>query len=796
MRFAPTKFTFKEAPPVKIKLPTLHHMPRWIKVAVPVAALGLQLAVPAAEAGPAGVFLNDSSYFIVQDVSLSSGTDAAYLQFGLKLQNGSQSDINMNDYGVRVSDASGHSFSAQLTSKQAARVTAGQAATFRFSSEVPSQESLDQLQVVVFRWETSESDLMDDLGALPVAGAVTSGPVRETIVQADEADDSLPTDAAVSFRAVRSFVVHQDEQSYLYADVLATNTGSTSFSLPAALKYRFTGTKADSYNAAIVAGTDGPLLPGDTRKVTVRAAIPSGEPNAQAGYSLQFYSEGNGGVSVLGSLDVASVATQSVIGEAEPVFNRDGVKQLSVTVTNATTSQQSDGVHVSAAVTVRNDSADVAALPPLTAAFQFGSGGSAVAATDAGSHPLYLAANDTSLYNFEAVLPSGMKADDVRLAVFAGESAGSNGGSGGGKSSGSASGASSSSGGTGTSLNASSSTAGSGSGSGAAKSNSGGGSGNGTSGGESSGGASSGASGSTSTGTSSNTASSSSSSAGAAVATGGNAPVAVAVLSGATDGSNLFFAASSYKLGDILPVADGVFSSDLDMSLVEFGVNPEDEDGFRNGFAKFVVTNKGKNAVELPNFAADLVAKDGATYTGSRQSAAAQQVMPGTSYVVDYSFLIPSTLDASELALTVADGRSGAKAANVAVSPQSIGVDGNVLKVYPFTVTLNSTALQWTYSSGTFTYKLSLDLKLERQAQVIVDGNSSSLEFDLVDGLGRTLASQALPFTGTNKLIDGLQSVSFGGFKDVSEPLSVRVYETFTTGDGTVKRLLKDIQNP
>jgi hypothetical protein len=267
-------------------------------------------------------------------------------------------------------------------------------------------------------------------------------------------------------------------------------------------------------------------------------------------------------------------------------------------------------------------------------------------------------------------------------------------------------------------------------------------------------------------------------------------------LTGATDGSNLFTDAASYKLGDILPLARDVFSSDLDMSLVEFNVNSDDEDGFRNGFAKFVVTNKGKNAVALPNFSTGLVTKDGASYAGSRQSAAAQQVMPGTSYVIDYSFLIPSTLDTNQLALTVSDGRSGVSAANVAVSPQAVGDDGNVLKVYPFTVTVNNTALQWTYSGGTFTYKLSLDLKLDRQAQVIVDGNSSSLEFDLVDGLGRTLASQALPFTGTNKLIDGLQTLNFGGYKDITDPLSVRIYETFTTADGTVKRLLKEIKNP
>jgi hypothetical protein len=240
----------------------------------------------------------------------------------------------------------------------------------------------------------------------------------------------------------------------------------------------------------------------------------------------------------------------------------------------------------------------------------------------------------------------------------------------------------------------------------------------------------------------------------------------------------------------------GVISSDLDVSLVEFHVNPDDDDGFRNAFAKFVLTNHGKSAVTFPAISTGLVTADGSSYAGSRQTSVAATIMPGTSYTVNYAYLIPSSLNTDRLALTVSDSNSGAEAANVAVSPQS-NPDGNELQTYPYKVTLNNTALQWTYASSTYTYKLSLDTKLERQTQVVVDANSSSLEFDLVDALGRTLATQTTPFTGTNKLVDGLQTLNFGGFTSVSEPLSIRIYETFTTSDGTVvKRLLKQVDNP
>ncbi|KIL36506.1 hypothetical protein SD70_31555 [Gordoniibacillus kamchatkensis] len=759
---------------MKIKLQTLQSLRRWMKAAIPVTALGFQLAVPTAQAGQPGVFINDSTYFTVQDVSLSGGTGEAYLQFGLKLQNGSGTAVNMNDYGVKVSDASGHSFTAQLTGKQTAQVESGQAATFRFSSQVPAKDTLGQLQVVVFRWDMTRPDLMDELGALPVADAGTSSAVRQTVVQADEADASLPSDAAVSFQAVRTFIVHQDEQAYLYTDLLATNTGSTGFALPTALKYRFVGTQSDSYSATVVAGTDTALLPGETRKVTVKAPVPSGQPRAAAGYSLQFYSETASGVSVLGSLDVAGVTTESVIGEAEPVFGRSGVRQLAATTTNATISQQSDGTHVSAIVAVDNKGTDIAALPALSAAFQFGTAGAAVSAADTSSHPLYLAPGESSAYRFDAVLPSGLKAEDVRLALFAATASGkpastsSSGSSGSSSSSGATSGSASSSSSSTASSSASASQAD-----------------NGT--------AQAGASGSaSSSGSASQSSGSASQSSGSA---GGAAPIAVTVLTGATDGSDAFASAKAYNLGDKLPLASSTISSDLDVSLVEFHANPDESDGFRSAFAKFVVTNHGKNSVSLPSLTTGLVTDSGASYPGSRQTSASQQLMPGASYTLSYSYLLPAGVNTDRMALTVADSRSAVSEATVAVSPQPAD-DGNVLHVYPYTVTMNNEMLQWSYSGGTFTYKLTLDLKLERQTQVIVDGNTPSLEFDLVDGLGRTLASQTLPFTGTNQLTGGLQTVDIGSFKDVSDPLSLRVYETFPTPDGTAKRLLRTVNNP
>jgi hypothetical protein len=484
---------------------------------------------------------------------------------------------------------------------------------------------------------------------------------------------------------------------------------------------------------------------------------------------LQFYSDATGAASVLGSVDVAAVTTESVIGEAEPVYSRDGTKLLTVTTTNATTSLQSDGLHIAATVVATNQGPDIAALPALSALFQFGSDGAAVASTDSAAHPAYLPASESEAYHFEADLPSGLTPDNVRLVVLA-QTAASTGSSSGSSSGGSTGSASAASGTSSTSTSSSAS-------------------------GTSSASSSSGSTGSSSTAGSSSAAASTTSGSAAAASTGGTAPIAVNVLSGAADGSNLFASAKSYTIGDALTLDKGVIATDLDVSLVEFHINPDDNDGFKNAFAKFVLTNHSKSAVAFPTFATGLIAEGGASYSGSRQSAVEANIMPGTSYTVNYSYLIPSTLNTDRLALTIADSSSGVTVGNFAVSPQSVD-GGKVLQMYPYQVTLNSTTLQWSYSNGTYTYKLSVDAKLERQPQVVVDTNTAGLEFDLVDGLGRTLATQTTPFTGTNKLIDGLQTLNFGGFSEVSDPLSLRVYETFTTADGTVKRLLKTIVNP
>ncbi|MFC0210998.1 hypothetical protein ACFFK0_00815 [Paenibacillus chartarius] len=735
---------------MKIKLRVLHTLQRWMKAAAPAAMLGMQLAVPTAQA-QAGVFIDSNTYFTVRDVSLSSGTDAAYLQFGVALHNGSGGDVNMNDFGVKISDGAGHSYSAQLTSRQSARVTPGADATFRFSSQIPAQVAdIGRLQVVVFRWDSSQDDLMNELGALPAADAATSAAVRQTTVQADEADASLPADAAVDFQAVRSFIVHQDEQAYLYTDVLATNTGSTSFSLPAGLKYRFVGTKTDSYSATIVAGTDTALLPGETRKVTVRAAIPSGLPRAADGYSLQFYSEtSSGGVSVLGSVDVATVTTESVIGEAQPVFSRTGTKPLTVTITGAKVSLQTDGLHLSATVVVKNEGTEITALPALTGQYQFGGSGSAVSSSDTSSHPQYLAPQETSAYRFDAVLPSGLKPEDVRLALLA-----------------SVTGSSSTKSGTTTSTTASS------------------------------GSAASTASSSTSTAAATGGSTASAASTGAAVSTGGSAPIAVVLLKGAADGSDVFATAAEYKLGDSLKLAGSAFDADLDFKLSGFQVNPNEEDGFRQATAKFVITNNGKESIAMPSFQSVLTTSSGVDYAGTRQAAVVSTLMPGMSYVVQYAFTLPGTAPTEKLAMTIQGGSSAVAAANIALVPPKVDTnplnDNMLLELYPFKVTLNKLEPTWTYNNGTFTYKLGVDAKVEKEdPNVAVDTNFSSLQFDLVDALGRVQATTTLPFTGANKIANGLQHVSWGSLTEINDPLSIYIYEVFTTPTGQAKRLLK-----
>lgn len=118
---------------------------------------------PAVHAASEAVYISNSSYFTLNQAALSSSS----LQFSVLLHNGESQSIDFNQYGVRVTDQAGHSYTAKLSEKKSASVLPGQDQSFRFYANLPAGETADQLKVDVFRWDFGKADFMNHLGDLP-----------------------------------------------------------------------------------------------------------------------------------------------------------------------------------------------------------------------------------------------------------------------------------------------------------------------------------------------------------------------------------------------------------------------------------------------------------------------------------------------------------------------------------------------------------------------------------------------------------------------------------------------------
>jgi len=284
-------------------------------------------------------------------------------------------------------------------------------------------------------------------------------------------------------------------------------------------------------------------------------------------------------------------------------------------------------------------------------------------------------------------------------------------------------------------------------------------------------------------------------------ASGPSTPVGVFALDGIAAGASAAAAAMPYKLGDALAIsAKAGLHPNLQLALVELSAHQNDDLGYRTAVAKFKVTNSGGSALALPDLQTELLDSHGNAFTGTRQTAAAAQVGPGASYVVAYTYLLPDDEQDDELVLNLFDDQAVSAdslsfgAYRVALQPE-MEASGDTVSLYPFAITFLDSSVGWTYSNGTYAYRINLDLDIRHEDQVIVDSHFSQAEFDLVDAYGRVLGSQTASFTGAGKLVSGRQTIAISGIKSeqMESGVTVRMYEVIDTPNGSVKRLVQQL---
>jgi hypothetical protein len=269
---------------------------------------------------------------------------------------------------------------------------------------------------------------------------------------------------------------------------------------------------------------------------------------------------------------------------------------------------------------------------------------------------------------------------------------------------------------------------------------------------------------------------------------------------------------SGYQYG--APIAfekwNDVINQDLDVSLTELHVSENADQGSKLAFAKFKLTNKGLSPVPVPTFQTELSSPTGYDYAGSRQSEVQKSIAPGTSTVVSYAFVLPvaessdtftmklqNVVNSSENSGAISNYKS--TIASYQVTTQSEN-DRHKIALYPYTVNIKDYILSQITSPGqtiaiNYTYKLQLFMDLTRDPQVLVDNNFSKLKFELVDPSGSILGSKSFPFTGTDRLVNGKQTLTFSNLTtdQIQNNVTVKVYEAIDTPTGEVDRLIAEL---
>ncbi|NEW06930.1 hypothetical protein GK047_13045 [Paenibacillus sp. SYP-B3998] len=269
--------------------------------------------------------------------------------------------------------------------------------------------------------------------------------------------------------------------------------------------------------------------------------------------------------------------------------------------------------------------------------------------------------------------------------------------------------------------------------------------------------------------------------------------------------------ASSYQYGTPITFEkwNDTINQDLNVALTELHVADNADQGSKLAFAKFKLTNKGLSPIPVPAFQTELASPSGYDYAGTRQSEVQKSIAPGTAMIVSYAFVLPvsESSDTFTMKLQNVVSSSSSSAADYKSTIASYQVtaqaqeDRHKISLYPYTVNIKDYYLAQITSPGqtlsiNYTYKLQLSMDITRDPQVLVDSNISKLKFELVDPSGSILGSKTFPFTGTDRLVNGKQTLTFNNLTidQIQSNVIVKVYETMATPAGEVDRLIAELK--
>ncbi|WP_426447463.1 hypothetical protein ACP26L_25305 [Paenibacillus sp. S-38] len=256
-----------------------------------------------------------------------------------------------------------------------------------------------------------------------------------------------------------------------------------------------------------------------------------------------------------------------------------------------------------------------------------------------------------------------------------------------------------------------------------------------------------------------------------------------------------------YNIGDVMQFdkRSELIPAELDVSVAQFDMFENTEEGAKTVTAKFKVYNKSDKPVAVPAFQADLVSSDGYEYSGARQKISTAQILPKSAITVSYSYAVPLSEPGTGLGVKVQDMKLAAPykttIAAYKLPLQPSGDINQTIVAYPFEIKFKSLNLSHTFSAEGYVYSAKPNLELKRQDLVQLDASSTGLMFELYDALGNFIGSATKPFVGEGRLLPGENKFTFSGVSPQGVfPLIVKVYETFTTENGGVAKRLVGVQ--
>ncbi|WP_155987995.1 hypothetical protein [Gorillibacterium massiliense] len=383
------------------------------------AATTAKSATTAPAAAPAlAMSLKNMSIFTEKGISTAL--------LSITMQNNSKADINMNEYGLRVTQGS-FSYTVKLTQKQTARIKPGIALDYTFTTQLPAKMADDKLKLVLFKWDTKAASLMQDVVSIPLPAGKAAVPSSQVTAMLSPWDSSLEDDAALQYTAVNSFVVQEDNSAYFYADLYASNVSSEAVSVPDYISYRLKDKNGKVYSATVTDGAGAAIYPGEKQRISLKSAVPSSMASVDEA-ALEIYTNQQSKVTVLGALTLKNTQKTLELNRSGVMTTQDGYNGLAASVTSAILSAQKDGTHFIANVQVQNSGNQVAAVPDLAARLQYGVNqhSTDIAAGADEDRPAFLAAGQTVTYSFHAVLPTGISKDQTNLVLLDNRASGTN----------------------------------------------------------------------------------------------------------------------------------------------------------------------------------------------------------------------------------------------------------------------------------------------------------------------------------------------------------------------------------